>query len=148
MSTHHTYLERLNELAGRLDEPVYDLLVEMQEELESLRAQMDQIRKSGGLQNEGLTARRKVESKRTNSIPIEGLHPDWLTSAQVQTSMGISKRTLQNYRDQGVIAFSKLKGKIYYSRKNIEALITPRYQKLDKAETLNAAKNAINLSST
>ena len=112
----------------------------MQEELLSMRAQLLQIRKSAGVENGDIMAKRKVKPTQNKSTQFEGLHPDWLTSVQVQQYLGISKRTLQNYRDQGVIAFSKLKGKMYYSRNHVEALVRPQYQASNKTETKTANK--------
>ncbi len=37
--------------------------------------------------------------------------------------MNISKRTAQNWRDEGIVAFSQVGGKIYYQMKDIDALL-------------------------
>ena len=46
-----------------------------------------------------------------------------LDNQDVMQMLNISSRTLQNYRDHGIITYSKLGGKIFYSRSNIEQLI-------------------------
>jgi len=42
---------------------------------------------------------------------------------QFMEIMGISKRTAQTWRDQGVVPFSQIGSKIYYSRRDIEMLM-------------------------
>lgn len=37
--------------------------------------------------------------------------------------MGISRRTAQNWRDEGKITFSQIGGKIYYSSKDISIML-------------------------
>ena len=44
----------------------------------------------------------------------------WLNNEQVKKLLGVSTRTLQNYRDQMVIPFSQHGKKIYYNRADIE----------------------------
>jgi len=37
--------------------------------------------------------------------------------------LNISTRTLQGYRDQGILPFTKLGGKVYFKRTDIEAIL-------------------------
>jgi len=53
--------------------------------------------------------------------------PEWLLSEEVVQILRISKRTLQNYRDTGIVVFTRLKGKIYYNRKTVMALLEGRH---------------------
>ena len=48
---------------------------------------------------------------------------DFVGNDQFMEIMGISKRTAQTWRDEGVIPFSQIGSKIYYSRKDIDALM-------------------------
>jgi hypothetical protein len=48
---------------------------------------------------------------------------DFVGNDQFMEIMGISKRTAQTWRDEGVIPFSQIGSKIYYSCKDIEALM-------------------------
>lgn len=48
---------------------------------------------------------------------------DFVGNDQFIEIMGISKRTAQTWRDEGVIPFSQIGSKIYYSRKDIDALM-------------------------
>jgi hypothetical protein len=50
--------------------------------------------------------------------------PELLTNEQLISLLGISKRTAQNYRDKGLIAFSQVGKKIFYKRENVDSFIT------------------------
>ena len=45
---------------------------------------------------------------------------EWMNSVEVMQMLKISKRSLQNYRDRGVISFGRLNGKFLYNRKKLE----------------------------
>jgi len=47
----------------------------------------------------------------------------WLTGEEICRILGISKRTLQNYRDQRRISFYQLGRKIYYKATDVDDLI-------------------------
>ena len=47
--------------------------------------------------------------------PVTLLNERWMDIQEVCFLLRISKRTLQGYRDQGVLAFSQINGKIYFS---------------------------------
>ena len=42
-----------------------------------------------------------------------------LTNIQLQTILDVSKRTLQNWRDNGRISYSQIHGKIYYRMNDV-----------------------------
>ena len=49
---------------------------------------------------------------------------DWIDGQTVLKMLGVSKRTLQSFRDQGKIEFSMVSRKlIYYNRNSIEQLM-------------------------
>jgi len=56
--------------------------------------------------------------------------PKWLTGETVMKKLGVSKRTLQNYRDNGVLPYSVVIGKFFYSSRDIEELMRENYVKL------------------
>lgn len=39
---------------------------------------------------------------------------EWITNGEAQTLLGLSKTTLQRYRADGILPYSKLGGNIYY----------------------------------
>lgn len=47
----------------------------------------------------------------------------WMDSADVCRALGISKRTLQTWRNNGKIPFSMLGGKVYYKEEDISELL-------------------------
>jgi len=53
----------------------------------------------------------------------------WLTSDQVCQLLGISKRTLQNYRGNKIIPFSQISRKIYYKAEDINNYLERHYIK-------------------
>ncbi len=50
-----------------------------------------------------------------------------LTDKEVSEKLKISRRTLQDYRDQGKIAYVHLGGKILYKESDIEAMLESHY---------------------
>ncbi len=53
----------------------------------------------------------------------------WYDNAELITLLKISKRTLQTYRDSGLISFSQVGNKIYYRLSDIELLLNKHYFK-------------------
>lgn len=47
----------------------------------------------------------------------------WLSSQEVCALLGISIRSLQNYRDSGKLAYSQIGNKLFYKSADIERLI-------------------------
>lgn len=54
----------------------------------------------------------------------------WLDNQEVCLILKISKRTLQNYRDNGVLPFSQIGNKIYYKSSDIEKHLEKNYIKI------------------
>ena len=50
-------------------------------------------------------------------------HTDWLHNGDVCRLLNISKRTLQHYRDTGVLPFAQIGHKCYYKREDVERLL-------------------------
>jgi predicted flap endonuclease-1-like 5' DNA nuclease len=65
-----------------------------------------------------------------------GSDKDFVGNEELMELMGISKRTAQTWRDQGIIAFSQIGSKIWYSRADIAELMKDhrcaRYCESDK----------------
>lgn len=53
----------------------------------------------------------------------------WLDQQEACQLLGISKRTLQQYRDDGLIAFIKLERKILFRESNIVKVLEDNYQR-------------------
>jgi len=57
------------------------------------------------------------------------LNPPWLDIQETCQLLKISKRTLQAYRDNGILPFSQIGGKIYFRMSDIEDHLTRHYNK-------------------
>lgn len=53
---------------------------------------------------------------------------DWIDSNEVITILGISRRTWQTYRDEGVIPFVQFGRKIYVRRNDLNAFMEANYR--------------------
>ena len=51
----------------------------------------------------------------------------WMNSEAVMRKLGISKRSLQNYRDNGILPHSIVGGKFFYSIRDIEEVMANNY---------------------
>lgn len=56
-------------------------------------------------------------------------HTDWLPNGNVCRLLNISKRTLQHYRDTGVLPFTQIGHKCYYKHEDVEALLLTKSNK-------------------
>ena len=52
-----------------------------------------------------------------------GIGKDWLDNEDVCFLLNISKRTLQHYRDYGILPFSRIGNKCYYKVADIKNMI-------------------------
>jgi len=57
------------------------------------------------------------------------LKEKWLDISKTCEVLKISKRTLQSYRDNGIIGFSQIQGKIYFKASDIEDHLKTHYKK-------------------
>lgn len=72
------------------------------------------------------TWRKKVERlARDNRPPFNGER--FLTDRELSGMLKISRRCLQDYRDQGRIPYIQLGGKILYRQSDIEKLLEENY---------------------
>ena len=51
----------------------------------------------------------------------------WMNGEAVMKKLGVSKRTLQTYRDTGILKYSAVGSKFYYSIRDIEELMAKNY---------------------
>lgn len=75
----------------------------------------------------------KLDSIHKSLHPREGksnskLSDQWLTIDQTCKLLSISRRTLQSYRDQGILPFSQYAGKIYFKISDIESHLERNYK--------------------
>ena len=53
----------------------------------------------------------------------------YLTGREVCERLFISPRTLQDYRDRGIIPYTQIAGKILYRLSDLEKILSERYQR-------------------
>lgn len=71
------------------------------------------------------TLRREISKMIKTHAQI--LTDEWIDGPQAQSILKISPRTLQNYRDNGLLPFSQIKGKIYFKIADVEDLLNKNY---------------------
>lgn len=52
----------------------------------------------------------------------------FVTDAQLSEKLNLSRRTLQDYRDRGLISFYRLDGKILYDESDVEKFLMDSYR--------------------
>ena len=57
------------------------------------------------------------------------LNENWMDIQEACFLLRISKRTLQKYRDEGVLPFSQVNGKIYFKATDIQKHLENNYKK-------------------
>ena len=64
-------------------------------------------------------------------------HTDWLHNGDVCKLLNISKRTLQHYRDTGVLPFTQVGHKCYYKREDVGRLLETKSVKSNTNKSKN-----------
>ena len=65
-------------------------------------------------------------------IAYQPLGERWLDNQEVCQLLNISKRTLQYYREESVIAYSMIRHKVFYKASDVDALLKSNYHKARK----------------
>ncbi len=84
---------------------IIDLLLALSQEIKDLKARIELLRHSRA----------------------EVLKDSWIDNQDVLQTLHISKRTLQTFRDNGTLPYSKVKGKFYYKVSDVEQLLQDNY---------------------
>ncbi len=84
---------------------IIDLILSLSQEIKDLKARIELIRQSRA----------------------ELLKDTWLDNQDVLQTLHISKRTLQTFRKNGTLPYSKVHGKFYYKVSDIEELLQSNY---------------------
>jgi excisionase family DNA binding protein len=74
-------------------------------------------------QNTFALMRRLFEEERKKPV-IE-----WLDNKEAAALLKVSMRTMQSWRDEGLIGFSQIGGKIYYNREDIDRMLLKHHNK-------------------
>ena len=75
-----------------------------------------------------LTRLERMERRWEYRLDIHSME-EWVTPEKVMETLYLSPRTMQTLRDKGILHPSKLGGKYYYSRREIENLLEDAYQR-------------------
>ncbi|MFH0761434.1 MAG: helix-turn-helix domain-containing protein [Bacteroidota bacterium] len=67
-----------------------------------------------------------VETK-NGSFKSQNSTEKWLTTAEAADYLRVTSRTMQNYRDRGMIPFSQVGSKIYYKPSDLEEYLQQHY---------------------
>ena len=69
----------------------------------------------------------EVSDDRINDMIENTLLEDWIDNQDVMQLLHISPRTLQTLRSNGILPYSRIQGKIYYLRQDIQKLLANNY---------------------
>lgn len=75
-----------------------------------------------------------IENFVVNSRPTLG-GERFLTDREVSARLKVSRRTLQDYRNNGMIAYYQLGGKILYKESDIEKMVMSGYRNAYRLDT-------------
>ena len=70
----------------------------------------------------------KLSKQIEGKISVNPLPERWLDIQEACTVLNISKRTLQTYRDTGILPYSQIGSKIYYKAADIQAHLEKHYK--------------------
>ncbi|WP_452221184.1 helix-turn-helix domain-containing protein [Lacinutrix salivirga] len=84
---------------------IIDLILSLSQEIKDIKARIELLRLSRA----------------------ERLKDTWIDNQDVLQTLHISKRTLQTFRKNGTLPYSKVQGKFYYKVSDIEELLQSNY---------------------
>lgn len=88
---------------------------------------MDVIVLDSTVWNEVKTNLDAIQAKLDNIQKSPALPEHWLSNREVSELLGVTKRTLQRYRDGGVLPFSHIGGKIFYKVSDLVRVLDKNY---------------------
>lgn len=56
----------------------------------------------------------------------------WIDNTQLEKLLGIHERTLQTWRDNGTLKFSRIGKKVFYNKRDIEQLLQSKFGRVVK----------------
>lgn len=86
-----------------------------------------------------LTRLERMERRWERRLECHRLE-EWLTPEKVMDTLFLSPRTLQTLRDKKILHPTRLGGKFYYSRREIEELLEDEYKRSALNEVRTASK--------
>ena len=77
--------------------------------------------------NELLLKIEEINQKLSGMQNSNGKRTKWLTNKEASGLLQVTARTMQNYRDKGIIPFSQVGSKIYYKVSDLEKHLEDHY---------------------
>lgn len=68
----------------------------------------------------------------TQKLPID-IRAEWMNPKEVGHALGMSESTLLRLRKCGALPFSRVHGKIFYKRIDVEQMLENNYVKIDRS---------------
>ncbi len=69
----------------------------------------------------------EINQKLSGMQNSNGKRKKWLTNKDASELLQVTARTMQNYRDKGIIPFSQVGSKIYYKMSDLEKHLEDHY---------------------
>lgn len=76
---------------------------------------------------------KTIKKEITNIGQPTDLRSQWMNGKEVGHALGMSESTLLRLRKCGALPFSRVHGKIFYKRTDIEQLLERNYFKIDRS---------------
>jgi hypothetical protein len=70
----------------------------------------------------------EIKTIKKELTPQEQVKEIWIGGIEVQSTLFISERTLYRHRKSGRLAYSRVRGKIYYKKSDIRDLLEKNYR--------------------
>lgn len=77
--------------------------------------------------NELLLKIEQINQKLSGIQNPNGKRTKWLTNKDASELLQVTARTMQNYRDKGIISFSQIGSKIYYKMSDLKKHLEDHY---------------------
>jgi len=77
-------------------------------------------------------AREQIKSLKRKQV--QAFRAKWFDGQDALAALSISRRTLQKLRDEGILPFIRLQGKLFYKVKDLNSLLESRRSKHKKTK--------------
>jgi hypothetical protein len=123
MTEESTYKNRKMISSDKEEITFQDMLIlsfQIQNDMKTTKKLLQSIMEGSTPKNSTPTKSRNPKQNTVPSMNQKIMNSDWMTTKEVMQWLGKSKRTLQNYRNEGKIPFKTFNRCIYYSKREIE----------------------------
>lgn len=89
---------------------------------------MNNTQKINKLNKELAAVKQKLEKQE----PTENFKLAWMNTKETGYELGMCERTLRRLRQCGALPFSRVHGKIYYKRSDVQKMLDKNYKTMNK----------------